>query len=166
MNRKYTYPIRIVFLFNIFTIFLFMVGPWQFTSDNKGLVVTFVVICNLAMYVGFRFIINRSATLNCASGQNLDNATWENVCLLKKWGYIGLALSIPDVLYTTRIFSLSPSLILQRIVMGFTNSYENYATSLGYVNSGSAVESLLLRLYFYTSLSFLSYLCQLFIGGK
>ena len=150
-KRKYKYPIRIIVYFNLFTVLLFAFGPWQFRAVNKTMTVLFVVLCNVTLYIGYSFRINSSGTLNYISNDTLISDI--NIKILKKWTYIGLLLSIPDFIYNTRLFSSSPREIINRIIIGFTNSYQNYSTNLSYVNSGTVGESLFIHinvlLYFF-----------------
>ena len=138
-NKKRFLPVAIIVLFNLFTLLLFIVSPWGYYRETLAYVITLVLFSQLLFYLGYRFIISRSSSLECGVTKKSTKA---NLKLYYIWLVIGLCLSIPDFFYNTRIFSMSFSEVINRIRIGFTNSFENYSSALSYEQSGSLGESL------------------------
>ena len=142
-NKKRFLPVKIIVAFNIFTLLLFVFSPWDYYRETLPSVITLVLFSQIMFYIGYRFIINKSDTLECGSAKK---STEVNLKLYYAWLAIGLCLSIPDFFYNTRIFSMSLSEVIGRIRIGFTNSFENYSNTLSYEQSGSFIESLFIAL--------------------
>ena len=138
-------PIVIILFFNFFTFCLFLFGPWKFKVDNLGLVIFFVLACLFLLLVGYKISLKKGITIDdsvCTRFNRFKKTDSVNLRFINLCVGFGMIIAIPDFLYNTRIFSLSFDVIWQRIVIGFTDSYNNYSESLSYVNSGSFGESL------------------------
>ena len=152
LSKKNIYrPVKFVIIFNIFTLLLFIFGAWEYNVTNIGSVILVVLISNLGLYVGYLTAgkKNRRKEFDCV--QNIDDT--ELINLLYRWTIVGAIIALPDMLYYSRMWTMSFTQILQRLVIAFTQSNLNYSLSLGYEDSGTMVERIVVLidvlLYFF-----------------
>ena len=141
-------PMNLMFIYNVLTLLLFIFGAWNYKVTNYPSVII-VVLSNLfALYLGYLVVINRhkSQVIDEYTYNNLEDTDERVVVLLKKWTRIAAIIAIPDMLYYSRMWTLSPAQIFQRLVIGFTESNLNYSLSLGYENSGTFIEKIVVIL--------------------
>lgn len=147
-------PINIMVLYNLFTLVLFRLSAWNYQVTNYGQIYLVVIINLFALYIGYAFAISisRDIALDDAAYKYIENNDYRVICMLKRWTKIAAVIAIPDTLYYSRMWTLSPAQIFQRLIIGFTESNLNYSLSLGYESSGTLVEKIvvLLIVVFYT----------------
>ncbi len=138
-------PMNIMISYNLATLILFVYGAWNYKVTNYGTVI-FVVLVNLfAFYMGYAFVVysHKEHEIDEITYYEIDRADFKVVSMLKKWTEISAVLAIPDMLYYSRMWTLSPAQIVQRLIIGLTESNLNYSLSLGYENSGTALEKII-----------------------
>ncbi len=149
-KKQYLLPAKAVVLFNTFTLFLFLFGAWNYQVTNYGAVIAVVVSCNAAFYIGYLMsVINRrNLTSNTQLYEcNIIDKDQKVIKLLEKWTIIAAIIALPDMLYYSRMWTMSFSEIMGRLVVAFTSSNLNYSLSLGYEDSGSILERIVVLLF-------------------
>lgn len=53
LQIQYKKPIKVAIVYSVLTLILYLFGPYSFPSINRGLLVLFLFVCNVAMYFGF-----------------------------------------------------------------------------------------------------------------
>ena len=141
-TRHYMIPAKLAFVFNIATLLLFILSPWNYQVTNYASVILVVVSCNLAMYLGYLFTVLRHQTpLKDEKYRfQMDQNDSIRIKQLLHWSIIAAIFAIPDLLYNSRMWNLSPAQLLERIRIAFTNSSLNYSYSLNYTDSGTILE--------------------------
>jgi len=135
-------PMNIMLAYNMATLFLFIFGAWNYNVTNYSKVI-FVVMINLAaLYFGYYFVIHshKDSFTNEQAGNYIAYNDIQIIGLLKKWTIISAIIAVPDMLYYSRMWTLSFGQIVQRLIIGLTESNLNYSLSLGYENSGTVIE--------------------------
>ena len=89
---------------------------------------------------------HKETGINEETYERLQKTDASVISMLEKWTNISAVLAIPDMLYYSRMWTLSPAQIFQRLIIGLTESNLNYSLSLGYQNSGTIVEKLVVIL--------------------
>jgi len=155
MNKKIKIlPVRIIVWFNFLTLVWFFVGAWNYNVNNYVLVCLVVLSCNLALYMSYRFTLSHNDIFIDDNLTSIKKSNEEHtIFLLKKWTIIAAIFALPDTLYYSRMWQMSFREILNRLMMAFTDSSSNYSFSLGYEDSGSSLERiiviLLVLVYFF-----------------
>ncbi len=141
-------PINIMVLYNLFTLVLFRLSAWNYHVNNYGEIYLVVIINLITLYIGYSVAIRtkRNVALNDAAYESLKDNDYRVIQLLKKWTKIAAVVAIPDMLYYSRMWTLSPAQIFQRLIIGLTESNLNYSLTLGYENSGTLVEKIVVLL--------------------
>lgn len=52
-KKNFNLPIKYAVTFSAITFLLYLIGPYRYPDINRGLVVTFIVVTNVFMYLGF-----------------------------------------------------------------------------------------------------------------
>lgn len=117
MNKSlYNKPINIAVLYSIFTLTLYIGGPYAFPSHNRLLLVIFVLITNMAMYIGFKNGANHNYTTKRAYKRvNVDK-------LLKVTFVIALIISIPKFIIYTGFYDNPIGRIIKSIILFSTGN--------------------------------------------
>lgn len=141
-------PINIMVLYNLFTLVLFRLSAWNYHVTNYGEIYLVVIINLMFLYFGYCLAIraHHSNNLDEALYEHLEDNDSRVIPLLYKWTKIAAVIAIPDMLYYSRMWTLSPAQIFQRLIIGLTESNLNYSLSLGYQNSGTIVERIVVLL--------------------
>ncbi len=141
-SKRYLLPAKLAFLYNLGTLTLFLITPWNYQVTNYGDVVLLVVSCNVAMYLGYWLTVmsHRTPELDPAGQKKLEDNDASRIRLLLVWTIIAAVFALPDLLYNSRMWTLSPSELIGRLIIGLRHSEQNYATSLHYVDSGTILE--------------------------
>lgn len=143
-KRGYMAPINIMVLYNFFTLFLFIISAWNYKITNYGLIILVVTVNLCALYIGYYAAVraHKEFGFDEKNYDLLKDNDSRVIELLKKWTRIAAIIAIPDMLYYSRMWTLSPAQILNRLVIGLTESNLNYSLSLGYENSGTIIEKI------------------------
>ena len=100
INNTYKKPIKIGILFSIFTIILYEFGPYDFPRINRELLYFFLILCHLAMYLGYN-----SGTRYKTLIKNLRYINRKQILSTLFW--IALLVSLPRFMihtgYTTNV---------------------------------------------------------------
>lgn len=150
-SRNLYRPIKLIIAFNLFTLFLFVFGAWEYNIDNLGAVIAVVITSNIGLYFGY--LLAGKAFQNSAEDYLIITDDDEIIDMLNSWTIIGAVIALPDMLYYSRMWTMSFKQIVERLIIGFTQSNLNYSLSLGYQDSGTIVERIVVLvdvlLYFF-----------------
>ena len=137
-------PMNIMISYNLVTLLLFIFGAWNYKVTNYESVIFVVLISLFSLYMGYFLVIHsqRESKIDEDDFNRLQVNDAVTIAILKKWTLIAAIIAIPDMLYYSRVWMLSPSQIYLRLVRGLTESNLNYSMSLEYTNSGTLIEKL------------------------
>ena len=140
--RRYMIPMRIAFLFNVGTLALFLLSAWNYQVTNYPTLIAVVLSCQVAMYMGYSFHSRRriARQVFIMEGFHDEEKDIRNISLLFKWSVIAAVVALPDMLYNSRMWTMSFGEIISRLTMAFTQSNLNYSYTLNYVDSGTLLE--------------------------
>lgn len=141
-------PMNIMISYNLVTLVLFVFGAWNYKVTNYGTVIFVVLVSLFAFYMGYFLVIHshKEYVIDESTYKKLNSTDSKVIKMLKKWTKISAILAIPDMLYYSRMWTFSPAQILQRLIIGLTESNLNYSLSLGYENSGTVLEKVVVIL--------------------
>lgn len=120
LPKKIAYfPIKLFLGFLIFTELLFFLGPVQYDVPNSFGLVLYLVIVNYALFLGYRNGIRNYNYEKLPVKLNYDQA-------LKFILIFSVCMFIPRIISFWNVTSISPSLIIQKLIEGITSSAESY----------------------------------------
>lgn len=120
MNKHLGRPILIILLFSLATIFSFEFGVIDYKCQDKLLLYFFLAVANVAIWFGFWLGIH-SKRGNRDITSMTDGREYIYHFYLIIFG-ISLITFIPSFLIETRMYSLNPSIIIERMQVAFSDS--------------------------------------------
>lgn len=117
LNRLYRKPIYIAILYSLFTLLLYLYGPYAFPKYNRFLLILFVLVTNIAMYLGFLSGVSKNYRRN---GINLKYININRI--LKVFFYISLIISVPKFVIYTGFYVNPIGRIVESILLFFAGA--------------------------------------------
>ncbi len=109
----YLKPINIGILYSLFTIILYLFGPYAFPSVNREILIIFLLFSNLAMYLGFKQgAQSTNHRLNAESYPRFDIKKWMRIFYI-----IALICAVPRFVIYTGFYSNPFGNLVQSIGM-------------------------------------------------
>ena len=134
-------PMKLAFWYNIGTLILFLCSSWNYKVTNYPAVIAVVLSCQLAMYMGYYYKTSRYFSQTLFFFHDYDEESdQKKISLLFWWTVIAAVIALPDMLYNSRMWTLSFAEIMTRLKLAFTQSNLNYSFTLSYVDSGTLLE--------------------------
>lgn len=115
LKKLYTKPINIAILYSMFTLVLYLYGPYLFPDSNRFLLVLFVIITNVAMYIGFRNGANKNYRVKATKYINIPK-------LLKIFFVIALLIAVPKFIIYTGFYANTLGRISGSILLFFAGA--------------------------------------------
>ena len=120
LSKKIAYfPIKLFLGFLIFTELLFFLGPVQYDVPNSLGLALYLALVNYALFLGYRTGIRNYNYGKLPSRLNYDRA-------LKFILLFSVCMLIPKMISSWNVSSISPSLIVNKMIDGITSSAEIY----------------------------------------
>jgi len=108
-------PIRLYIIFFIFTLLLFVLGPVAWKVSSYTLVISYLLLCNVALYVGYCIAVQKYRVRENANYEAKLNRLFKT-CLI-----LSVLFIIPKFLVRWNVSSLSVSGFISQIHDGLTN---------------------------------------------
>lgn len=121
-SSNYSLPIKVGILYSIFTVILYIWGPYDFPTHNRLMLYLFLFVCNVAIYLGFNqgIFSYRPTPQNCKHVFNIDK--FLNILFV-----IALLTCVPRFIVSTGIRSNILSTIIVRITTYSELAQEYYS---------------------------------------
>ena len=121
-------PMKLAFWYNIGTLILFLCSSWNYKVTNYPAVIAVVLSCQLAMYMGYYYKTSRYFSQTLFFFHDYDEESdQKKISLLFWWTVIAAVIALPDMLYNSRMWTLSFAEIMTRLKLAFTQSNLNYS---------------------------------------
>lgn len=130
-RRKYLYgPLIIVETFIVFTIILYIFGPWDWQTKNPLDFYLLLITYNIALIIGYFISINKKPPkLNILNEHQLkDNKVKKPIVIryLNIAIYIYLIFTIFNCIRVTGLHTISPTAYVNEVIKGITNPALQY----------------------------------------
>lgn len=117
LNSLYRKPIYVAILYSLFTLLLYLYGPYTFPEYNRILLILFVIVTNILIYVGFVSGVSKNYR------KNINNLKYININrLLKIFFYISLIVCVPKFIIYTGFYVNPIGKIAESIILFFAGA--------------------------------------------
>ena len=123
ISKTITYfPIKALLTFLIFTELLLFVGPVSYNLQYPFLLFIYLVIVNVALYLGYRHGVKRY--------ESKPKVKYNDIAIIKSFIILALIIAPFNLVLHWGITSFNPSLILSKFIEGMTSPADVYTDNL------------------------------------
>jgi hypothetical protein len=125
LRSFYFFPLRTLLSFLIFTCLFFAFGPISWPIKYGFLLFIFLLIVHLALYLGYLYGVKSYRIKVSKNKKMIDPVHLFNISAITY-----LVWAIPTIMNKWGISTLSPTILLQKVIIGFNTPQLGYASKV------------------------------------
>lgn len=125
MDKKHILPIRIALMYSFVTFVLYAFGPFSFPYLNRTLLCVFLVVTNMAMYLGFKKGVSAKVYVPQTKLKTVNLDLFINTLF-----WISLMICIPEFMIKTGYLSLNFNQLKLDLFTFFSSALDLYMNKL------------------------------------